>query len=387
MQNAELRKHLLSRPAELKKMKNRGAKIVAYLAGEYVPEEIIHASGAAPVCLIHGGDPESVEAAHSAITRFVCPFSKAQIGYRFIGEQPYYLLMDLLIAPITCQHLRRVADMYNYYTEVDVFRMGIPFEYNTEHALKYYAESLKLMAGKLEQITGNSITEEGLRQSVHLYNRMRTLFKEIALMRKTDHPPISSLDFVKLNHASFHADPQFMVETLESVRRELVHAEARPGNGPRLFLMGPNLSLGDYKIPELIQTAGGHVVAEYMDEGIRYFWENVETDGDIWEGIARRYLQKRLPCVYMVKPYRARLDFLLKMVKDFKVDGMVWYQLKYCDTADIESFYLAEKVKEAGIPLLRLESEYDVSDRGPLQTRIEAFIETLERRVSHERVA
>ena len=106
MLERELKEHLLNRPAELKRMQKQGTKVVAYFPGEYVPEEIIYASGAVPISFIHGGDPESVEAAHSAITRFVCPFSKAQIGYRFIGEQPYYEIFDLLVAPITCQHLR-----------------------------------------------------------------------------------------------------------------------------------------------------------------------------------------------------------------------------------------------------------------------------------------
>jgi benzoyl-CoA reductase/2-hydroxyglutaryl-CoA dehydratase subunit BcrC/BadD/HgdB len=109
MPDRKLKEYLLNRPAEIKKMKRQGHKVVAYFPGEYVPEEIIHAAGATPIGFIHGGDPESVEAAHSAITRFVCPFSKAQIGYRFIGEQPYYEIFDLLIAPITCQHLRRVG--------------------------------------------------------------------------------------------------------------------------------------------------------------------------------------------------------------------------------------------------------------------------------------
>jgi benzoyl-CoA reductase/2-hydroxyglutaryl-CoA dehydratase subunit BcrC/BadD/HgdB len=375
----KLKEHLLNRPAELKKMQSRGGKVVAYFPGEYVPEEIIHAAGGAPVCFIHGGDPESVEAAHTGITRFVCPFSKAQIGYRFIGEQLYYEIFDLLIAPITCQHLRRVADMYNYYTDVDVFRLGIPFEYNTDHALRYYTEGLKSMATRLEEQTGNTITDSSLQESVRLYNKMRGWLKEIALMRKAN-SSISALDFARLNHASYHADPVLMVEILESVCQDLKRFEAPVTKGPRLLIAGPNLALGDYKVLELIEEAGGQVVTEQMDEGMRFFWENVESNGDIWESLARRYLQKKLPCAYMVRAYRDRLDFLMKMARDFSVDGVVWYQLKYCETAAVDSFYFSQKFKEAGIPMLKLESEYDVSDRGPIKTRISAFIETLERR-------
>jgi len=370
----------LNRPAELKRMQSHGGKVVGYFPGEYVREEIIHAAGAAATCFIYGGDPESVEAAHSAITHFVCPFSKAQIGYRFIGEQTYYEILDLLVAPITCQHLRRVADMYNYYTDIDVFRIGIPHEYNSEDGLKYYTEALKSLVKKIEEVTGNSITDDKLRESIVLYNKMRDLFKEIALMRKEDNPPITSEEFIKLNHASFLADPIKMIEILQSACQGLRGAKVVPKKGPRLLLIGPNLAIGDYKIPDLIQRCGGQLVAEHLDEGVRFFWTDVDTDGDPLENIARRYLQKKLPCVYMLKAYKDRLDFRLKMARDYRVDGIVCYNLKYCETADIEAFYLAQNIKEAGIPFIKLESEYDVSERGPLMTRIEAFIETLEGR-------
>jgi len=375
-----LREHLLSRPAELKKLQSRGCKVVGYLPGEYVPEEIIHAAGAAGVCLSHGGDPESVEAAHSAITRFVCPFSKAQIGYRFIGEQPYYEVFGLLIAPITCQHLRRVADMYNYYTDVDVFRIGIPHQYNTHHGLAYYKESLMMLRKKLEEYTGNVISETGLKDSIKLYNRMRDLFRNISMLRSGVNYPLSSLEFVRLIHGSLHADPVFMVEVLEKFYEEIKGISPPERHGPRIMLIGPNLAQGDYKVLQLIEEAGGHVVIEHMDECLRFYWENVEVDGDPWENIARRYLQHKLPSVYMVKAYRDRLRFIIDKSKEYNVDGIILHKLKYCETADTESYYLEEQIKQNGFPFLRLESEYDVSDRGPLKTRIEAFIEGLRRR-------
>jgi benzoyl-CoA reductase/2-hydroxyglutaryl-CoA dehydratase subunit BcrC/BadD/HgdB len=380
MPYGKLKEHLLGRPAELKKLQREGKKVVGYFPGEYVPEEIIHAAGAVPISFIHGGDPESVEAAHSAITRFVCPFSKAQFGYRILREQLYYEILDLLIAPITCQHLRRVADMYNYYTDVDVFRLGVPFEYNSESALAYYIESLQLMAGKLEETTGESITRKKLKESISLYNRMRSLLKEIATMRMEERFPLTSLDFIKLNHASYYADLGLMIGTLESVCQELKQIDAPVRIGPRILLAGPNLALGDYKVPELIEEAGGQVVFELMDEGMRFSWVNVDVNEDLWESLARRYLSERLPCVFMIKAYQDRVGFITEKAKAYRVDGVIWYQLKYCETADIDSFYIGQQIKKTGIPFLKLESDYDVSDRGPLRTRIEAFIEMLKGR-------
>ena len=65
------------------------------------------------------------------------------------------------------------------------------------------------------------------------------------------------------------------------------------------------------------------------------------------------------------------------MAKEFNADGILWYQLKYCECYDMESFYNTEKAAEKGMPFLKLQSEYQLEDRGSIKTRIEAFLETI----------
>lgn len=79
---------------------------------------------------------------------------------------------------------------------------------------------------------------------------------------------------------------------------------------------------------------------------------------------------------------KRHFDFILKLAGEFAVDGIVWYQLRMCETWDIEQHFFAERLKEMDvpIPMLKLDSEYDIADRGPLKTRIETFVETLKRR-------
>lgn len=45
----------MDRPAELRKAKRDGVKIIGYFPGNYVPEELILASGAGAICLADGG--------------------------------------------------------------------------------------------------------------------------------------------------------------------------------------------------------------------------------------------------------------------------------------------------------------------------------------------
>ena len=72
-----------------------------------------------------------------------------------------------------------------------------------------------------------------------------------------------------------------------------------------------------------------------------------------------------------------RFEFALKLIKDFNVSGVIWYELLCCETYDSESYYFANKLEEQNIPMLILESDYSTSITGQMKTRIEAFIEII----------
>lgn len=65
-------------------------------------------------------------AASSYLARFLDPFCRAQIGYRVLNEEPVYQMLDMLIVPITDNHVRAIADSWEFYTDVEVYRVGVP---------------------------------------------------------------------------------------------------------------------------------------------------------------------------------------------------------------------------------------------------------------------
>jgi benzoyl-CoA reductase/2-hydroxyglutaryl-CoA dehydratase subunit BcrC/BadD/HgdB len=97
------------------------------------------------------------------------------------------------------------------------------------------------------------------------------------------------------------------------------------------------------------------------------------------QALAEMYFMERVPPASF-RPSRERLDFIIKLARDFKVDGIIWYQLMYRSSYDLQSFYFAEILKkELNIPMLKVQSDYDIAEIAPLRTRVEAFIETLRR--------
>lgn len=371
-----LNTYLEHRPEQLKDLKQSGTKVIGYFPGNYVPEELIYASGAVPLCLINGGNPAAAETGLSVFPQIICPFARSQVGERLLNQKSIYNMLDMVVAPITCQHLKKVAEFWEYTGELEIFKLGVPHQRGGDTERDYFAGRLKALKDRLEAFTKNEITDEKIIDSIRLYNRMRELIKEISRLRQNISTPVNFMNFLKLNHASFFADPEFMVDFLESVYQELkVEHVSAAQDSPRILLIGPNIGYGDYRVPELIMEAGGEIVIEEICEGTRYYWRDIDHSGDLFQSLARGYLEERVPCAYMRNSTRTRFDFSLKLIEDFAVDGVIWYEILCCETYDAESYYYVQKLAERDIPMLILESDYGTGDTSQMKTRIEAFIE------------
>ncbi len=372
----KLSDHLAARITELTRLRNSGTKLIGYAPGGYMPEELVYASGAVPLGLIRGGDPEPVAESAAYVPRFIDTFCRAQIGYRMLGEERLYQMLDLFIVPVTDQNIKTIADCFNFFANDNVFRYGVPHQ-KDERAFEYYLAGLYALKTKLEEFTGNKIEDERLKEAIDLCNRMRELLKEISSLRRSEKPPVTGYEFVKLNHASYIADKEFLIGALESMLTELRERTPENPKGPRILLTGSTLAMGDYKVLEMAEEAGASIVVEEFAEGMRHYWENVQVNGDLMEALADRYFRRREPPAWF-RPSRERLDYLIQLARDFDVDGIIWYQLMYRSSYDIQAFYFEKMVnKELDIPVLKIESDYDVSERGPLRTRLETFVEII----------
>jgi len=84
-------------------------------------------------------------------------------------------------------------------------------------------------------------------------------------------------------------------------------------------------------------------------------------------------------CPGWFRPGTERLDFLIKLVEEYRAAGLVWYQLMYRESYKVESYFFPEILKQkTGLNMLVLESEYDTgAEMGTMKTRLETYIRTI----------
>jgi benzoyl-CoA reductase/2-hydroxyglutaryl-CoA dehydratase subunit BcrC/BadD/HgdB len=379
----ELAQIARTRPEKLKERKTKGIKVVGYV-GRFVPEELIYASGAIPYLLCRGGQPEPPDAVIPYMLRFMSPYGRSQIGYHLLGIDPVVPLLDLIVAQCSDCHESRLADLFEYF-ELPTMRLGVPQDWEKSLSRDYYYKELARLRERLETLTGNEITDQKLKSATNSLNNVRDILTKINALRKKQPPPLGGDDFIRLNHYSFYGDPEETLPKLDKLYQELQKAKSPfSKDAPRLLLAGHVVGVGDYVVPRLIEDSGGVVVAEFLDEGMRHCDSKVKANGDLMGALGKSYYLERTPPSLFQPAWERRTAVIKKLIKDYGVEGVIWYQLSFEEVYDLECSVVAKAMDEMNIPLLKLESSYEYSREavGPLTTRIESFIETVRQRRS-----
>jgi benzoyl-CoA reductase/2-hydroxyglutaryl-CoA dehydratase subunit BcrC/BadD/HgdB len=182
---------------------------------------------------------------------------------------------------------------------------------------------------------------------------------------------------------AFYDDPIRFTDSVDKLCDEL-DARIRNGEGvarkgtPRVLLSGCPMAVPNWKLPFIIETTGAIIVGEESCVGERGTRNLVDESGndinDLMEAIVDRYF--KIDCAIFT-PNRERSEHIVNMAQQYKADGVIHYALQFCSPYAVESYSVEKDLKAAGIPMLRLETDYSQNDVGQLKTRVQAFLEIL----------
>jgi benzoyl-CoA reductase/2-hydroxyglutaryl-CoA dehydratase subunit BcrC/BadD/HgdB len=240
---------------------------------------------------------------------------------------------------------------------------------------------------KVEDITGNKITASALSKATALLNTRRVALKRLYDLRKADPAPISGLDALLPVQVSFFDDPLRLTQKVNDLWAELENRvinkiEVAPPNTPRILISGSPMVIPNWKIHSIIESSGAVVVGEESCTGTRLF-NSLDTgikENDLdtqIKFIAERQLKTNCACF---TPNKERLEDILDFCREYKVDGVIHYALLFCQPYMLEAVKIKRFLDQKKIPLLTLETDYGIGDVEQIRTRVQAFIEMLNKK-------
>lgn len=370
----------LGRPAEtltnshIERWKEEGGEVIGYYC-TYVPEEVIHAAGMLPYRVRATGST-ATELGDLYLTELNCSFCRHSLDQAMKGE---YAFLDGLVALSSCDHLRRMFDVWRYgklqHPHPDFYLrfLSVPIVYS-DLSVEWMTGEILRFRQSLEDHFQIEISDEALRESIRIYNERRRLLRSLYELRKRQNPPITGAEVLRVVIASASMPVGQFNQLLTTMLDELEDREGFAGHRARLMLVGGELD--DPAYIEAIEELGGLIVSDSLCFGTRSFWDLVDEDSEPIAALARRYLGHVSCPRFMARPERAK--FVEELARDFKVDGIVVQRLKFCDGWGGEAAMMEWDAKRDGMRLMNLEREYMLGGMGQLRTRVQAFLETLE---------
>jgi benzoyl-CoA reductase/2-hydroxyglutaryl-CoA dehydratase subunit BcrC/BadD/HgdB len=128
----------------------------------------------------------------------------------------------------------------------------------------------------------------------------------------------------------------------------------------------------------MVEKAGGSIVVFDTCNGLKHYTDLVENSMAPLQALARRYLLK--PSCPRMPGFETRLERVKLLVREFRVQGIIYSALKFCDYSLFETPQVEKLSKELGLPTLVLENDYVWADIERLRTRVEAFLEMIRRK-------
>lgn len=361
----------------MKELKESGARVVGMFCS-FVPTELIYAAGAIPVGLCAFTD-EPIPAAEADLPRNLCPLIKASYGFALTDTCPYFYFSDFVVGETTCDGKKKMFELLGEIK--DTYVMQLPHR-RDEAALAFWRGQILDFQRKLESFYGISITERDIREAIRRKNRERNVMRRYLELGKLDPAPISGYEMgTCIDAGNFSFDLEERCAEIERRTEEVTALwESREDKGasdrPRLLVTGcPNAGVRE-KIIRAVEELGADVVAFDTCNGIREKVEPVDEDAaDVYDALARKYLN--INCSVM-SPNESRRSYIGQMIDEYHADGVIEIVLQSCHTYDVEAHFIRRFVTgEKGVPYLNIETDYSQTDRGQINTRLAAFLETI----------
>jgi benzoyl-CoA reductase subunit C len=333
----------------------------------YTPIELIHAAGFLPVRIYGGVLP--ISHAGSLVPNFMCPYMRSSLERALRGEYGY---LSGIIQGYTCDVPCGMLNIWEENAGPGLFH-SIPLPYNKgESARKFYGQTLNEFISKLAGI-GGKIDYASLQRSLDLYADIRNGLLHLHELRSRRLVAMTANEFYTVAEAGFSLPPEVYLEKLTGLLRAVEADKSITNEGIPVLVSGSIVE--QLWIFDLLEAAGGRVVADDLCNGYRYCEPADGLGPDPMERIIDRYM-RRFPC-----PARSVVDERASRVRTLVersgARGVIFLLQKFCTPHLADYPAMAEELRNLDVPVLLVEMDESGNIGGQLKTRFEAFFEIL----------
>ena len=376
---------LLEANNELIQKAQSEGKICACYTCENTPEVLLNLDGCFSARL-RAPRTGSLDISTYYMTSFLCEYSRALLERAIEGG---YNFADCIITPDGCSMMNRCIENMELLEAVGKGKENFFFEYMEipmkadDNGLNLYVLQCKNHILKpLSEKYGIDTSDEAIRKAVKEHNHICELIRAIGDYRKEDNPRITGYEFNVITLATYVAPKYLIVDKLEETLEELKTREPDETSRFRARVMVVGSEVDDTDFVKLIEDSGAYVCADRFCYGSLPGRNPIvlNDEEDALTQICRQYMNRgECPRFMNTQKMDHRRVYVDELAKEYKADGIIYEQMKFCDPWAYEKMMGSQILRNKyGYPVLAVDRPYSIGTSGQMQTRVQAFVESIE---------
>ena len=328
----------------------------------------------------------SMELATYYMANNSCEFSRALLERALEGN---YSFLHAMAGVDVCEANNRAIEnmeiMHMQGEDKEKFfycNLDIPYS-DDEDCVEHIREQVSRKILKpLGENYGVDTSDAAIRAAVREHNEVCRILTEIGELRKLDIPPITGYEFAVLVLVSYTCPKRLILPLLRETLEEIRTRQVDPEKNYRVRVAVVGSEIDDPNLIKLIESCGALVVADRFCYGSFPGQQEIALtqQEDALTQVCRWYLQNtECPRQSALHRVKYRNDHVAQLVREFKADGAIYEQMKFCTYWSYERV-IANQImpREYGIQILSIDRPYIVGQSGQLRTRVQAFVESIE---------
>lgn len=353
----------------VKRWRERGGKVVGHFQVAF-PEEIVHAAGLLPF-KVRGAPVETIHS-DSHFGSYLCSILKTSLELALSKTVP----LEMFVTHPICDAARNLAAIWGRNVSYPCQILYLPQNPNSPHSVIYLRGEYDRLKRSIEDISGEVITNDALRNSIAVFNENRLLIRELYEIKR-DTPWLISADEAYVLVALAGLIPrEEHNDVLRTLLPQIRTREKRTQDKVRVVFEGGFCEQPPLDLIRAIARSC-YVVDDDLLIGLRWLLEDVSLAGDPLTNLAEAYLEKSSYSPVQHDLRKPKEKMLLARIRNARADAAIITAAKMCEPGLEEQVAYTRALDEARIPYFVGEFEESMTSFDSMEIQLETFVENI----------
>lgn len=354
-------------PSIRKWVKDKGKKAIGSTIPD-VPEEVIYAFDFLPVSLI--GTDKPLKKAPSRLPDNACSLARSNLELALSYEGD---LFDGFVLPQVCDTTQHLSDIWRIsFPEKYVESYLAPRQVDRPSARYWVKEEIERLIASMSNWSGKSINDKALNDSIAIHNENKKLLQEMYEIKRKNPGTITNKQFFSMVKLSMQLDKAEFNKTLGNIKANLKPKKGK--NYTDVILVG--ITCDPPEVFDLFDEIKLNIVGDSLVTGSRYLQGIVTQNGNPVEALTERHMKRGFFSPIHDNVYK-HFEEVKALYKATNAQAIIYVHIEFCESQEYDLPDLKKMIRQEGIPMHVLDTEYQTVSLSHLRTRLQAFFESL----------